>query len=150
MKRQARLLGLINEKREPIKFVEHRIQSSKTINNDTFASFLLVIYFMATRFLNNVTVSLKSVVGSVSFCDSVLGNGLVLFSILSDRRARNTSSNRSEANRGSQRDVVFLGWPISALVMSPNWGEGGKRGISGVSVNEQPDQPMAGQALLRA
>ena len=30
--------------------------------------------------------------------------------------------------RGSQRDVVYLGWPIAPSYMSPNWGGGGVTG----------------------
>jgi hypothetical protein len=32
--------------------------------------------------------------------------------------------------RGLQRDVVYLGWPIGALVYSPNAGGGGSCGVS--------------------
>jgi hypothetical protein len=38
------------------------------------------------------------------------------------------------STRGSQRDVVYLGWPIASSYMSPNGGEGGR--LRGLSANE--------------
>ncbi len=37
---------------------------------------------------------------------------------------------KNEITRGSQRDVVYLGWPIATLVTEPKWGAWGRCGVS--------------------
>ena len=47
--------------------------------------------------------------------------------------ARAVPGCRYDRERGSQRDVVYLGWPIASTYMSPNaggWGGEGARGLS--------------------